>query len=99
PTGSDDVVHVAIEDLMGRTCQRRSSARGRGLTGDYPPCPHLSRPTLPRPPQARLANMTTSRSPLENEPGCATHTSIPNFGKAEYFRAIRLTEGDTGAIA
>ncbi|WP_247375521.1 hypothetical protein, partial [Bradyrhizobium sp. 173] len=41
--------------------------------------------TLPRPPQARLANMTTTRSPLKDEPGWATHTPFPNFGKAESF--------------
>src|SRR3954471_12196526 len=34
---------------------------------------HTSRTrTLPRPPQARLANVTTTRSPLKDEP--ATHT-------------------------
>ncbi|EHR02465.1 hypothetical protein Bra471DRAFT_03218 [Bradyrhizobium sp. WSM471] len=41
--------------------------------------------TLPRPPQARLANVTTTRSPLKDEPGWATHTPFPNFGKGEYF--------------
>ncbi|WP_212375075.1 hypothetical protein, partial [Bradyrhizobium japonicum] len=56
----------------------------------------LSRPTLLRPPQAQLANMTTTRSPLKNEPGWAIHTANPNFGKAEYFRAGGLTAGDTG---
>ncbi|WP_210169292.1 hypothetical protein, partial [Bradyrhizobium sp. Leaf396] len=60
------------------------------------PAPDLSCTTLPRPPQARLANMTTTRSPLKDEPGWATHTLFPNFGKAEYFRARGLTEGDTG---
>src|SRR4051812_42488042 len=39
--------------------------------------------TLPRPPQARLANMTTTRSPLKDEPGWMTPTSKPNFGKGE----------------
>ena len=52
--------------------------------------------TLPRPPQAQLANVTTTRSPLKNEPGWPTHTPIPNFGKAEYFCASGLTGGDTG---
>ncbi|OSI69395.1 hypothetical protein BSZ21_13605 [Bradyrhizobium canariense] len=47
--------------------------------------------TLPRPPQARLANMTTTRSPLKDEPGCATHTPFPNFGKVEYFCGGGLT--------
>ena len=55
------------------------------------PAPDISRPTLPRPPQARLANMTTTRSPLENEPGWATHTANQNFGKAEYLHAMGLT--------
>jgi len=49
--------------------------------------------TLPRPPQARLANVTTTRSPLKDEPGWPTHTPFPNFGKAEYFCAYGLTEG------
>jgi hypothetical protein len=49
--------------------------------------------TLPRPPQARLANMTTTRSPLKDEPGWTTHTPFPNFGKAEYFCESGLTRG------
>jgi hypothetical protein len=53
---------------------------------------HTSRTrTLPRPPQARLANVTTTRSPLKDEPGWATHTPFPNFGKGEYFRGEGLT--------
>jgi len=59
---------------------------------DYPPCPHHLVPTLPRPPQARLANVTTARSPLD-EPGWATHTPKPNFGKGEYFWRSGLTAG------
>ena len=47
--------------------------------------------TLPRPPQARLANVTTTRSPLKDEPGWATHTPKPNFGKAEYIYRRGLT--------
>jgi hypothetical protein len=35
--------------------------------------------------------MTTTRSPLKDEPGWATHTPFPNFGKVEYFRNGRLT--------
>src|SRR6478735_4144493 len=51
--------------------------------------------TLPRPPQARLANVTTTRSPLKDEPGWATHTLKPNFGKVEYFCRNGLTGNDT----
>ncbi|MBB4371816.1 hypothetical protein GGD63_004617 [Bradyrhizobium sp. cir1] len=58
---------------------------------DYPPLLAPSVPTLPRPPQARLANKTTTRSPLKDEPGWATHTPFPNFGKVEYFCANGLT--------
>ncbi|MDX3967637.1 MAG: hypothetical protein QHD01_13670, partial [Bradyrhizobium sp.] len=47
--------------------------------------------TLPRPPQARLATMTTSWSPLKDEPGWPTHTTNPNFGKAECFHTRGLT--------
>src|SRR4051812_4983998 len=60
--------------------------------GEQSALPHAScTRTLPRPPQARLANVTTTRSPLEDEPGWATHTSFPNFGKVEYFCDGRLT--------
>jgi len=60
---------------------------------------HTSRTrTLPRPPQARLANMTTTRSPLKDEPGWATHTPFPNFGKVEYFCGGGLTGGDTEEV-
>ncbi|RTE89590.1 hypothetical protein D6B98_28700, partial [Bradyrhizobium sp. LVM 105] len=53
---------------------------------------------LPRPPQARLAKLTTARSPLLDEPGWATHTPKPNFGKVEYFQVKGLTETDTGKL-
>jgi len=59
-TGFDDAVHVAANPRARRTCQRRSSARCPGLTESNPPCPGHSRPTLPRPPQARLAKTTTT---------------------------------------
>ncbi len=42
--GFDDVVHVAAAPLARRACQRRSSARYRGLTESNPPCP---RPLAP----------------------------------------------------
>jgi len=85
--------------LARRTEQRRSSARGVRAHRDYPPCPPHLVPTLPRPPQARLAIKTTSRSPLLDEPGWPTHTQKPNFGKVEYFRAMGLTGCDTGHLA
>jgi hypothetical protein len=37
--------------------------------------------------------MTTTRSPLKNEPGWTTHTANQKFGKVEYFH----WEGLTGA--
>ena len=75
----------AIDMLARRTSQRRSSARGSRAHRDYPPCPPHLVPTLPRPPQARLAIRDDVRSPLKDEPGWATHTIFPNFGKVEYF--------------
>jgi hypothetical protein len=48
-------------------------------------------PTLPRPPQAQLAKHDDTRSPLKTEPGWATNTTFPNFGKVEYFQADGLT--------
>src|SRR3954463_14726984 len=60
--------------------------------GEQSALPLASRPrTLPRPPQAWLANMTTTKSPLQDEPRWATHTSFPNFGKVEYFHQCGLT--------
>jgi hypothetical protein len=60
---------------------------------------HTSRTrTLPRPPQARLANMTTTRSPLKDEPGWMTPTPFPNFGKAEYFCVSGLTRACRGLV-
>src|SRR4029078_9468727 len=50
-------------------------------------------PTLPHTPADRLAIKTTTRSPLKDEPGWATHTPFPNFGKAEYFWSGYLTGG------
>ena len=46
--------------------------RAHGEQSALPMASHAR--TLPRPPQARLANMTTTRSPLKDEPGWATHT-------------------------
>ena len=98
----------AISPQFSRPCRRSrklagetkpgSAVRPRDAKGSrraIRPAPGLSRPTLPRPPQTRLANMTTTRSPLKDEPGWATHTANQNFGKAEYFRGSGLTEGDT----
>ena len=65
-----------------------AAASSQGL----PALPAPLMPTLPRPPQARLAIKTTTRSPLKDEPGWATHTPFPNFGKVEYFEASRLTQ-------
>jgi len=52
--------------LAKRTWQRRSSAWSFGLTESNPPCPQLSRPTLPRPPQPGSRIVTTTWSPLKD---------------------------------
>ncbi|MGY4326487.1 hypothetical protein ACVWWG_000901 [Bradyrhizobium sp. LB7.2] len=59
--------------------------------GEQSALPALSRPTLSRPPQARLYDHHDTWPPLKGEPGWAIHTPIPNFGKVEYFRAGGLT--------
>ena len=61
---------------------------------DYPPCPHLScrRCRVHRNPAREHDD---DKSPLLGEPGWATHTPKPNFGKVEYFCVRGLTEGDT----
>ena len=94
----------AISPQFSRPCRRSRKLAGETKPGSavrprdakdsrraIRPAPGLSRPTLPRPPQTRLANMTTTRSPLENEPGWATHTANQNFGKAEYLYTMGLT--------
>ena len=59
--------------------------------GEQSALPALSRPTLSRPPQARLYDHHDTWSPLKGEPGWATHTSKPNFGKAGSFSRRGLT--------
>ncbi len=64
-------------------------------------------PALPAPSRADAAASTASpardQDDLEiaplGEPGWATHTLKPNFGKVEYFCKDGLTEADTGVIA
>jgi hypothetical protein len=44
--------------------------------------------------------MTTTRSPLKDEPGWPTHTPCPNFGKVEYICEDGLTaERQSKAVA
>ena len=85
--------------LTGET-KPSSAVRPHAVTDSQglPALPAPLVPTLPRPPQARLAIKTTSRSPLLVEPGSATHTPKPNFGKVEYFRADGLTGRDTAKV-
>src|SRR3954470_577009 len=98
-TGFDDVVHVAADLMTRRSLAAPLVGTKPRAHGEQSALPLASRTrTLPRPPQARLANMTTTRSPPKDEPGWATHTSFPNFGKVEYFREDRLTEGDTEEV-
>src|SRR5439155_6328358 len=92
-TGFDDIVHVAIEMLARRTNSAARRHEASGSRRAIRPA-HASRTrTLPRPPQARLTKNDDTRSPLKVEPGWATHTAKPNFGKEEYICAGRLTEG------
>ena len=94
----------AISPRFSRPCRRsRKPAGETNLTAPFVrtkpwgsrrairPAHAFRTRTLPRPPQARLANVTTTRSPLKDEPGWATHTPFPNFGKGEYFRGEGLT--------
>src|SRR3954463_7726990 len=70
-----------------RRDEPHSAARPHVATGSQG-LPALPPPLMrapPRPPQARLAIKTTTRSPLKDEPGWATNTPKQNFGKAEYF--------------
>ena len=88
----------AISPQFSQPCRRSrkltdetkpsSAARPHEASGSQRairPARTVSRPTLPRPPHARLAKMTTTRSPLKDEPEWATYTPFPNFGKVEYF--------------
>jgi len=45
----------------------------------------------------RLAKRDDTRSPLKDEPGWATHTTNPNFGKVEYFCDGGLTGSEVFA--
>jgi hypothetical protein len=93
--GFDGIVHVAIEIPTRRTSQRRSSARGHGLTGTTRPA-RTSHADAAASIATRLAIKTTTRSPLKDEPGWPTHTTKPNFGKVEYFCAHGLTPAQVG---
>ncbi|WP_210324918.1 hypothetical protein, partial [Bradyrhizobium campsiandrae] len=64
-----------------------SAVRLHAISGSQglPALPIPLVPTLPRPPQTRLATRDDVRSPLKTKPGWAKHTPFPNFGKAEYF--------------
>ena len=78
-----------------RSLTAPSSARGLGLTGTTRPA-RASRADAAASTASPARDRDDFTSPLLGEPGWATHTSKPNFGKAEYFRAHGLTEADTG---
>jgi len=70
-----------------------SAARRRAVSGSQglPAPPDLSRPTLPASTASPARENDDTRSPLKDEPGWATYTSFPNFGKVEYFCGEGLT--------
>src|SRR3954470_21288311 len=85
-TGFGGVVHVAADLMTRRSLAAPLVGTKPWAHGEQSALSHASRTrTLPRPPQARLANVTTTRSPLKDEPGWATHTPFPKFGKWNIF--------------
>ena len=58
---------------------------------DYPPCPRLSRTTLPRPPQPGPRFERLANRPSSSGRAASSYAAIPNFGKVEYFCGEGLT--------
>ena len=82
--GRQDHTILPYADRIGR--MRDTLAHG------CPPCEALRADAISV--HRRPARVRDDRdTPLFLGPGCATHTSFPNFGKAEYFRWRGLTEG------
>ncbi len=79
-----------------RSLTAPSSARGLGLTGTTRPA-RASRADAAASTASPAREHDDFTSPLLGEPGWATHTPKPNFGKVEYFRARGLTRGDTAS--
>ena len=71
--------------------QRRSSARGFGLTGSAA-LPAPLAPTLPRPPHPNPRVVTIAIRPSDRA-GWPKHAIIPNSCKANYFETKALTRG------
>src|SRR6266567_4536205 len=91
PQGLSAVCTRAARMLARRTISAARRHEASGSRRAIRPALNLSRPTLPRPPQAQLAKNDDTSSPLKVKPGWATHTTNPNFGKVEYFHARCLT--------
>ena len=92
--GADGLVHLAAGMMTQRTLTAPFVPTTAWAHGGHPHPARLLVPTLPRPPQPRLASRDDLRSPLKDEPGCTAHTTFPNFGKVEYFWREGLT-GET----
>jgi len=78
---------------LHRSSARRSIAHGSGSIQN-PPCHHVSRPTLPRPPHPAPTSVTMANAPLSERDGESLEL-IWVSGEAEYFFKRGWTPGST----
>jgi hypothetical protein len=71
---------------LHRPQQHRSSARRRSLTGWSPPCHHVSRPTLARPPHPAPTSVTMANAPLSGRDGEVSRTDLGQQRSRIFFR-------------